>query len=235
MSVNVPPTSTATMSSATPSLSSCSLATLFARNAPASTPTGLHANHERFRGGLDFAQSLRGGDLGERCCGPATWSSVCAADTVTRRRELPGGTVGGRIAGTRKPFSSSVAEAASAPSASPMITGRIADGWPGASRSMWPRRALAERFALRRADDPEGRQRRGGNAGGVAVVKMNERARLRRSSISGPGPATYPPRAPSVFDRVPTRSASTPASSGWGPSTACASSMTRSAPWPAQR
>ena len=33
----------------------------------------------------------------------ATCSAVCAAENVTRSRDVPGGTVGGRIAATRKP------------------------------------------------------------------------------------------------------------------------------------
>ena len=42
-------------------------------------------------------------------CGPAR--RVCAAESATRRREVPGATVGGRMAGTRSPRSSSAAAA----------------------------------------------------------------------------------------------------------------------------
>jgi hypothetical protein len=35
------------------------------------------------------------------------WASVCAADSETRRRAVPFGTVGGRIAGTHRPRSRS--------------------------------------------------------------------------------------------------------------------------------
>ena len=44
--------------------------------------------------------------------------------------------------------------------------------------------------------------------------------------MNGAGPATNPPSAPSVLERVPTRRTSTPSRSGSGPSTACASSST---------
>ena len=49
----------------------------------------------------------------------ATSCSVCAADSATRSREVPSGTVGGLIAGTWKPARSSATDAASAASAAP--------------------------------------------------------------------------------------------------------------------
>src|SRR6187551_950391 len=55
----------------------------------------------------------------------STWASSCAADNVTRRRAVPWGTVGGRIAVTRKPCCSSCALSSSARAASPTMTGTM--------------------------------------------------------------------------------------------------------------
>ena len=76
-------------------------------------------------------------------------------------------------------------------------------------------------------------------SGGVsAVVKMNDLARLTSRSTSDRDPATHPPSDPRVFDSVPMRtttSGSPSPGSRWGPSTACASSSTSSAPCRRQR
>ena len=59
-----------------------------------------------------------------------TWSSVCAAETVTRNRLVPAGTVGGRMAGTHKPSASRAADASRARCSVPRITGMMGlEGW----------------------------------------------------------------------------------------------------------
>ena len=58
----------------------------------------------------------------------STWASVCAALSATRSREVPGATVGGRIAGTTSPCSRSAAAASIAALLSPHTNGRIGDG-----------------------------------------------------------------------------------------------------------
>ena len=52
-------------------------------------------------------------------------SSECAADRLIRRRAVPLGTVGYRMAGIISPACSSLAEAASVASFSPMMTGMM--------------------------------------------------------------------------------------------------------------
>src|SRR5262245_4187068 len=74
-------------------------------------------------------------------------SSGCCAVNVRRRRAVPAGTVGGRIATTRKPSRSNACEADSAASSSPMTIGTIglcASGSPA-------RRVNAFAFATGRA------------------------------------------------------------------------------------
>src|SRR6202030_719288 len=53
-------------------------------------------------------------------------ASGCCAVKAKRSRAVPAGTVGGRMATTRKPPASSISEAASAASASPTMTGTMA-------------------------------------------------------------------------------------------------------------
>src|SRR5690606_8866775 len=53
----------------------------------------------------------------------ATSSAVCAADKVTRRRAVPVGTVGGRIAGTHNPCSYNAAATRKASLLSPITSG----------------------------------------------------------------------------------------------------------------
>ena len=72
-----------------------------------------------------------------------------AALDATRRRDVPGATVGGRIAGTTMPCSRNiVAAAATARASSPQRYGRIGEGWPGRSRFTFARSARDERIAL---------------------------------------------------------------------------------------
>src|SRR5450631_1513776 len=52
-------------------------------------------------------------------------SSGCCAVNVSRKRAVPSGTEGGRMAAARKPSSASRREAASVASSSPIITGTI--------------------------------------------------------------------------------------------------------------
>ena len=53
-------------------------------------------------------------------------SPLCSAENVSRSRAVPSGTVGGRIATTRKPSFSNNRDASSASSASPMTMGTMA-------------------------------------------------------------------------------------------------------------
>ena len=57
----------------------------------------------------------------------STSPSVWRADIATRKRDVPAGTVGGRIAGTSSPRSSSSAAAARARASSPSRIGMIGD------------------------------------------------------------------------------------------------------------
>ena len=89
-----------------------------------------------------------------------------------RRRELPGGTVGGRIAGTSRPRSRRALEAATARASSPRTTGTMGEGWPSRTRSTWLRSR-----ATRPAPSGDRRTRTAANAAAVsagveAVVKM---------------------------------------------------------------
>ena len=57
----------------------------------------------------------------QRAAARSIGSASCSAEKANRSRAVPGGTVGGRIATTSRPCSSSIAEAASARSGSPTI------------------------------------------------------------------------------------------------------------------
>ena len=74
-----------------------------------------------------------------RCGAGTTVADVDAAlaehGQLVALPDWPGATVGGRMAGTSRPCSSSRADAASAASSSPSTIGMIGDGWPGDSRS----------------------------------------------------------------------------------------------------
>ncbi|KAG1271838.1 hypothetical protein G6F66_013469 [Rhizopus arrhizus] len=80
---------------------------------------------------------------------PRTWSGECSADRVTRRRALPSGTVGGRIAPTSQPACSSARDIATAEWSSPH-----SNGWIGVSEAIrsspW-RRASLRNSAIRSA------------------------------------------------------------------------------------
>ena len=100
------------------------------------------------------------------------WSSVCAADSATRRREVPGGTVGGRMAGTSMPSSSSDAAASSVACSSPITTGTIGDGCPGRSRSTCARRRSCSARPSSERSTVEAASAAAVSAGVDAVVKM---------------------------------------------------------------
>ncbi len=84
---------------------------------------------------------------------------MCAALRVTRRRDVPRATVGGRIAGTISPCSSIAAAAATARASSPHTKGTIGDGWPSRTRS-----TFARRRATSAAPSAERRTRRAASA-----------------------------------------------------------------------
>ena len=106
-----------------------------------------------------------------------TWSSVCAAETVTRNRLVPAGTVGGRMAGTHRPSASSAAEASRARCSVPRITGMIGlEGCPRLSVGPTERGVAAhtldevgetpdQRLPFGRAQHAERGQRSGGIGG----------------------------------------------------------------------
>ena len=81
---------------------------------PMSVPVPTTATTLRGRMPVSVAAGVadgRGQDSASACNNRLTLSSLCAADSVTRRRLVPTGTVGGRMAGTHSPSSSSAAEA----------------------------------------------------------------------------------------------------------------------------
>ena len=81
---------------------------------------------------------------------------VWAADSVTRSRLVPTGTVGGRMAGTHSPRASSAAEASSAASSLPRTTGMIGLGWSGGARPASASRSIrAARRAVKAAPSAE--------------------------------------------------------------------------------
>ena len=90
----------------------------------------------------------------EAAINASTWRSSCAADKVTRSRAVPAGTVGGRIAVTRKPLSSSALLIASARCASPSdhrtmaVPGRESRDTSGRARA-GTARASASTFSRR--------------------------------------------------------------------------------------
>ena len=131
-------------------------------------------------------------------------SAVCAAESAMRRRAVPTGTVGGRIAGTSNPRSSSAAAASRARRSSPHTTGTIGEPWPGRSRSTCARRRATRPAPSALVSTPRAASAAAVSAGVDAVVKMYERARLTISAASGADAATNPPSEPSVFESVPT-------------------------------
>ena len=151
------------------------------------------------------------GQAGQRVNNRLTSSSVCAADSVTRRRLVPTGTVGGRMAGTHRPSSSSAADASSAACSLPSTTGMIGLGCPGGANPASVTRSIsAARRPVRAAPSADRTIRSAASAAAAsagvgAVEKMYERARLTMRSTMSRDAATKPPSEPNVFDSVPTR------------------------------
>ena len=111
-----------------------------------------------------------------------------------RSRDVPGGTVGGRIAGTKMRRFNSSSETPSARSSLPRRTETIG---PSTARSTARRRAARRRAAFARRRSRRSSPRRVSRSamrdastsdGGSAVSKINERARLTSSSIAVAGP-----------------------------------------------
>ena len=202
--------------------------------------------------------SAHGAEQASACNNRLTSSSLCAADSVTRRRLVPTGTVGGRMAGTHRPSWSSAADALSAACSLPRTTGMIGLGCPGGANPASATRSIsAARRPVRAAPSAERRMRSAASAAAAsagvgAVEKMYERARLTMRSTMSRDAATNPPSEPNVLDSVPTRTTVPPCrpSRSWppipppvppgaagrsGPRTAWASSRMRRALWRRQR
>ena len=218
---------------------------------------GAGARAVRARGGARGAGTGR--QRPARASNRLTSSSLCAADNVTRRRLVPTGTVGGRMAGTHRPSWSSAADALSAACSLPSTTGMIGLGCPGGAKPASATRSIsAARRPVRAAPSAERRMRSAAraaaaSAGVGAVEKMYERARLTIRSTMSRDAATNPPSEPNVFDSVPTRTTVPPCRPSrsrppippplsrrgrlgrLGPRTAWASSRTRRALWRRQR
>ena len=114
-----------------------------------------------------------------------TWSSVWAADSATRSREVPAGTVGGRMAGTSRPWSSSRrADASRARSLVAEHDGHDRRRVPGRDPFDVARAAGRRGVALGRAHDAKRARAAAVSAGVGAVVKMNGRAALTTRSMS---------------------------------------------------
>ena len=70
---------------------------------------GAGDEHERAR-----PRRVHGNSSASAVASASTWSTVWSAESATRRRDVPGGTVGGRMAVTRKPRAASASAASSA-------------------------------------------------------------------------------------------------------------------------
>ena len=116
---------------------------------------------------------------------------------------------------------------------SPTTTGTIGLGWPGRNNATLARRRSVRRRPSSPRTRPTAARAAAASTGEGAVVKMSDRARLTMRSTIGRGAATKPPTEPRAFDIVPTTTVR-PGRGVSGPSTACASSRTSSAPWCAQ-
>ena len=141
-----------------------------------------------------------------------------AAVKVKRSRAVPAGTVGGRIATTRKPSASSSCEASSAASASPITTGTIglcASGRPssaGEGARLGERQRRIGRIALdqveRRDRGRDGRRRQAGRIDQACArgcgSDRSPRSRRRDSRRSRRSPSTA---CPSAAARRPSRRA----------------------------
>ena len=160
---------------------------------------------------------------------------ACARPTARRAAATcPAGTVGGRIAGTSSPRSSSArgrGERALLVAADDRDDRRRV---PGPQLVDVRPQPGAQRVALRRLRTTASAASAAAASAGVgAVVKMYERARFTTSSVSARRPgdeAAERARASSTACRRAARRVG-PGSSRSGPSTAWASSSTSSAPW----
>ena len=132
---------------------------------------------------------------GRRCGRPR---GRCAAGWCRGRRWAAGSP------GTSRPCRSSSAEAAMAALSCPMITARTGVGWPGRNRSTWARSRPRRASPSAEVTTPTAASAAAESAGLRAVVKIWVRARLTSRSTRLRGPATNPPRAPRVFESVPT-------------------------------
>jgi hypothetical protein len=151
---------------------------------------------------------------------------VCEAITARRSRDVPAGTVGGRIAWANTPRSSARSQAAIAASGSPTISGTIGvspgstaiPASPSASRRTVELRCS---FSTRR-----GCSRSRSSAaiaaaiagGGSAVEKISVRAVLIRYFAIGLSQRTYAPYEPSDLPSVPTITSTSSSSPCWATS-----------------
>ncbi len=99
------------------------------------------------------------------------------AERVTRNRDVPGATVGGRMAGTHTPRARSRSEAATASASAPTTTGMIGEGWPGRPTAAATRATCPASLARRRSPSPDritptAARAAAASAGVGAVVKM---------------------------------------------------------------
>ena len=145
----------------------------------------------------------------ERVAQRSSCSSVCAADSATRSRQVPGATVGGRIAGTSTPRSSSCVGHLERPllGAQQDRAGSVTGARRARRSTLRPEALDAARRPRRSAAHRAPRALPRRRPGAPAVVKMNDRAVLRTGRSRRRSPATKPPTAPSVLDSVPTTTA----------------------------
>ncbi len=163
---------------------------------------------------------------------------------MSRNREVPAGTVGGRKQPTRTPRSRHDTAAANATSGSPRITdttaesGRSSTPHTVASAAAWSSTACARHGSA--INTSSAAHAAPTAAGASPVSKMNGRAASMRWSRTAAGPSTTPPWLPSALDIVvvtttsgaPAKPTSCTSPRPPVPRTpsACASSTTRSAP-----
>ena len=147
-----------------------------------------------------------------------TSSSPCAADSVTRSRLVPTGTVGGRMAGTHRPLAAAQPTLERGLLAARGSTGTIGLGWPGRCEARLRQPVDQGGEAARQGSTFVGAQDPESGEGGRGVGRASARS---RRCTSGPGSrggrrrrgdaATNPPSEPRVFDSVPTRTTMVPA------------------------
>ena len=139
-------------------------------------------------------------------------ASVCAAVTVTRRRAVPGGTVGGRIAGAQTPSASKAADSRSASPDPPTMTGndgRLARQYakPHRAEAVPQSRRVGMNTCppLRLLLHDAQRRPRGGNRrrGGRRGIHKAARALAQPFNQNVCEPATKPPADPSDFAQRP--------------------------------